>query len=91
MELGIMGIGGLVIGAIIGYILVTMGVKRSTQGRIDDANKKADLTLKEAELTAERKIAEAESKADKLFSRLSRKMKKLSRKRSRKQKISFTN
>jgi ribonuclease Y len=89
MELGLMGIGGLVIGAIIGYILVTMGVKRSTQGRIDEANKKADLTLKEAELTAERKIAESQSKADKLLTRAESQNEKIKQKKIQEAKDKF--
>ena len=89
MELGIMGIGGLIIGAIIGYILVTMGVKRSTEGKIEEANKKADLTLKEAELTAERKIAEAQSKADKLFSKAESQNEKIKQKKIQEAKDKF--
>jgi len=69
MEIGIMAIGGLVVGAVIGFIIANLGLKRATQGKIEEANQKADLTIKEAELTANRKISEAESKADKLVSK----------------------
>ncbi len=64
-----MAIGGLVVGAVIGFIIANLGLKRATQGKIEEANQKADLTIKEAELTANRKISEAESKADKLVSK----------------------
>ena len=69
MEIGILAIGGLVVGAVIGFIIANLGLKRATQGKIEEANQKADLTLKEAELTANRKVSEAESKADKLVSK----------------------
>lgn len=68
-SIGALGVGGLIIGAIIGYILSSMGLRRSTTGKIEEANKKADLTLKEAELTAERKLAEAQTKADRILSK----------------------
>jgi len=69
MENGIMAIVGLVGGAVLGFLFANLGIKRATHGKIEEANKKADLTIKEAELTANRKISEAESKADKLFSK----------------------
>ncbi len=58
---------GLLVGIVIGYIISNMIVKKSAHSKIDEANKKADLTLKEAEITARRKIDEATSKADKLL------------------------
>ncbi len=67
MEL--MAIVGLAAGALLGFVASSFGLKKASQGKIEEANKKADLTLKESELTANRKIAEAESKADKLVSK----------------------
>lgn len=67
MEIGIMAIAGIVIGAVIGFVISNLGLKRATQGKIEEANRKADLTLKDADLTANRKISEATSKADKLL------------------------
>ncbi len=68
MELGILAIVGAVLGAVIGYFVTNTSLKKSTLGKIEEANKKADLTLKEAEITATRKLSEAESKANKLVS-----------------------
>ncbi len=64
-----MAIAGIVIGAVIGFVISNLGLKRATQGKIEEANRKADLTLKDADLTANRKISEATSKADKLLSK----------------------
>ncbi len=68
MELGILAIVGAVLGAVVGYFVTNTSLKKSTLGKIEEANKKADLTLKEAEITATRKLSEAESKANKLVS-----------------------
>ncbi len=56
---------GVVLGGGAGYFLIQTAFK----SRINKANDKADITLKEAELTASRKIQEAEAKADKLVSK----------------------
>jgi len=56
-------------GLIIGYLVANMIVKKTAHGKIEEANKKADLTLKEAEVTASRKLNDATSKADKLLSK----------------------
>ena len=68
MELGVLAIAGLVLGAVLGYFITNTSLKKSTLGKIEEANKKADLTLKEADIAATRKISEAESKANKLVS-----------------------
>jgi ribonuclease Y len=65
MDIGILAIVGLVIGAVIGFFLT----KGAAGRKINEANDKADFTIKEAELTAKRKMDEAESKADKLVSK----------------------
>jgi ribonuclease Y len=57
-------VGGLVVGFIIGYFLLS----RTNQGKIDEINKKADLVIQEARLTAKRMTDEAETKADKKLS-----------------------
>ncbi|MBT8231786.1 MAG: ribonuclease Y [Saprospiraceae bacterium] len=58
-----------IVGIIIGYLISNMIVRKSAHNKIEEANKKADLTLKEAEITATRKIDEARSKADKILSK----------------------
>ena len=69
MDLILPSIAGLVAGLILGYVVSNYLVKRTAQAKIDEANNKADLTLKEAEMTAQRKIDEAESRADKIVSK----------------------
>lgn len=69
MEYGLPFIIGIVAGLVIGYFISNMMVKKTAQRVIDEANNKADLTLKEAEITAKRKLDEAESKADRLVSK----------------------
>lgn len=81
MGIGILGIAGLVGGAILGLIISTIIVRRSAQGKIEEANKKADLTLKDANITARRKLDEAESKADKLVSKAENKNEQIKQKK----------
>ncbi|HPK09279.1 MAG TPA: ribonuclease Y [Saprospiraceae bacterium] len=65
MEAGIGIIVGLIIGAIIGFFIT----KTTATRKIQEANDKADYTIKESELTAKRKIDEAETKAEKIVSK----------------------
>lgn len=69
MDLILPSIAGLVAGLILGYVVSNYLVKRTAQAKIDEANNKADLTLKEAEMTAQRKVDEATSRADKIISK----------------------
>ena len=41
-------IGGLVLGAIVGFFTVQTFIKRAQQGKIDEMNSKADLVVQEA-------------------------------------------
>ncbi len=70
MEMTVFGpiIAG-VVGLIMGYLMSSFLQKKVNHARIEEVNKKADLTLKEAELTAQRKIDEAQNKAEKIISR----------------------
>jgi len=66
MDIAIgLGIGGLVVGAIIGYFLMQMGGKRTAAARLEEINAKVDQEIKEARLTAKRLVDEAETKAEK--------------------------
>ena len=56
---------GIIIGGGSGYFIIQSAFK----AKINKANDKADITLKEAELTASRKIQEAEAKADKIVAK----------------------
>ena len=65
---GLMAIGGgLILGIIIGYIISNLIVKKARHAKIEEANKKADLTIKEAELAVQRKLNDAETKAESLL------------------------
>jgi ribonuclease Y len=80
---------GIAIGAIVGFLAVFFTVRRGSQGKIDEANKKADLTLKEAEIAAKRKIDEAETKAEKIVSRAESKNEDIKQKKIREAKDKF--
>lgn len=58
-------VGGLVLGAVIGYFLVRTIFQKTNKAQTDELNKKADLVLQEARLSAKRIVDEAETKADK--------------------------
>ncbi len=81
MEIGVMAMAGLVVGLIIGMIFSRMAVKRTAQAKIDEANQKADLTLKEAEITAKRKIDDAEMRSEKIVSKAESKNESIKRKK----------
>lgn len=65
MELLLSIVGGLVLGAVIGYFVIRMLIQRTTKAQVDEMNKKADLVLQESRLSAKRIIDEAETKAEK--------------------------
>lgn len=67
MDIGIGLFIGLAIGAVIGYFAVKALLSKSAQGKIEDANKTADLTIQEARLTAKRMIDESEIKAENIL------------------------
>lgn len=64
MELILFPIIGLVVGAVIGYFIVKKVLDNSNNTIIQEANDKADQTLRDAETTATRKIEEAKLKAE---------------------------
>lgn len=90
MDIGIGMIMGLVVGAIIGFLIVNILIKRSNHSKIEEVNKKADLTLKEAELTAKRKIDEAENKAEKIEQRAESKNESIKQKKIQEAKEKFS-
>ena len=70
MEAIISAIVGLMAGGGIGFFMVKQLSAKNTlaaQSLIEEANKNADLSLKDAKLTAQRVISEAESKASNLI------------------------
>ena len=58
---------GLIGGGALGWLFIKQFTAKSTQSKIDDANKTADLTLQEAKITAKRTVSEAESRAENLI------------------------
>ena len=86
MEIAIGVIAGLVLGALIVYLMLK---GKSHQSKIEEANKTADLTLKEAELTAKRKVDEAENKADKIVSKAEAKNESIKQKKIQEAKEKF--
>jgi len=89
MEIGIGLIGGLVAGLILGYIVVSSMVKKNHQSKIDEVNKKADLTLQQAELTAKRKLDDAEIKAEKVVAKAEAKNEQIKQKKIQEAKQRF--
>ena len=61
LIMGLLGGGG------VGYFLIKQFTARTTQSKIDEANKSADLTVQEAKITAKRTVSEAESKAENMI------------------------
>ena len=60
---------GLVIGAIVAYILASQAVKKAHQKATEESNRQADLALQEARLSAKRIEDEASLKAEKILSK----------------------
>lgn len=83
-------IGGLLGGALIGFLSVFFLVRRGSHGKIEEANKKADLTIKEAEITAKRKLGEAETKAEKIVAKAESKNEDIKQKKIREAKDKFS-
>ncbi len=90
MEIGIGLIGGIVLGAILAYVLVSMFLKKGNQAKVDEINKKADLTIKEARLTAKRMVDEAETKAEKLVAKSEQKNEQIKQKKIQEAKEKFS-
>jgi ribonucrease Y len=59
---------GLIIGAISSFAVTSIIIKKINASKIDEANRKADLTIQEAKLSAQRSIDSANVKADKILS-----------------------
>jgi len=91
MEIGLGLVIGIVIGVIIGYLFLSMMFKKMTASKIEDANRKADLTIQEAKLTAQRTLDNAESKADKLLSNAENKHEKIKLRKINEAKEKFNN
>lgn len=68
MNIGMGLIIGIIIGVVLGYLVMTILFKKMNSSKIEDANRKADLTIQEAKLSAQRILDSANSKADNILS-----------------------
>lgn len=59
---------GLVVGAVVAYIILQLTVKKANTRKIDEMNTQADQVITEARLTAKRIVDEAETKSEKIIS-----------------------
>ncbi len=75
MEVGLLI--GIVLGLVIGYIVVSISYKKLNASNIEDANRKADLTIQQAKISAQRTLDEAEVKAEKIVSTAENKHEKI--------------
>ncbi len=65
----VIGIVGLVVGLVLGYFGLNVAMKGKFNTKLEEADKKADIALKEARLTATKTVEDAKLKAEKLTSR----------------------
>ncbi len=77
MEIGIGLLVGVLAGLVVGYVIMSMMFKKMNASKIEDANRKADLTIQEAKLTAQRTIDNAEAKAEKIIANAENKHEKI--------------
>ena len=85
ISIGIGAVLGVVLGGGLGYFLIQAAFKN----KVNEANKTADLTLKEAKLNAQRKLDEASSQEDKIVSKAEAKNESIKQKKIREAKEKF--
>lgn len=69
MEWLIQGAVGIIAGAILAFLAVGYALRKTNQRKTDEANKQADLVIKEARLTAKRMVDEAETNSEKIVAK----------------------
>ena len=62
MEIGVFAIVGIVIGAIVGFVIGKSALGKKRQELIDEMNAKADEEIKKAQSTAQNIVEKAEAK-----------------------------
>ncbi len=67
MDIGVGIIIGILAGVAIGYFAIQAFLKKQSQDKVDEMNRKADMVVQEARLTAKRTVDEAEVRAEKLI------------------------
>ncbi len=90
MDIGIGLIGGLVVGLVIGFTIMNFVIKKMQKSKIDEINKKADLTLQEAKITSKRIVDEAETRAEKLLAKAESKHNSIKQKKIQEAKEKFS-
>lgn len=84
------GIGGFIIGAILAFLGSKYVMGKSNESRIEEVNKKADLTLEEARISSKRVFDEAQIKADKIVSKAEAKNESIKQKKISEAKDKFS-
>jgi len=69
MEIGLYGIVGLVVGAILGFVIGRAALAKKRQSMIDEMNEKADAEIKKAQATAKSIVDKAETKNESIKQR----------------------
>ncbi len=91
MELTILisVIGGIVVGVLVSYFILSSTFRKMNQRKVEEINKKSDLEIQEARLTAKRLVDEAETKAEKILSRAESKNESIKQKKIQEAKDRF--
>ncbi len=90
METALGIILGAIGGALIGFFLLRIILKKSYENKFEDLNKKIDLEIKEARISAKRIVDEAETKAEKLTSQAEGKNERIKQKKIQEAKDTFS-
>lgn len=69
MEPIIAIVGGLIIGAVIGYFIVQSVLKKKQEEQINASHRESDEIIKEARVSADRMVSDAKHQADKLMTK----------------------
>jgi len=83
-------IGGLILGAVIGFFLVRTIFQKKNEDRVNSINQEADNVLKEARVSAERIISDAKHKAEKSIDRAEQKNESIKQKKIQEAKDKFS-
>lgn len=81
--------GGLIVGAIIGYVIMTLILKKSHKQQIDEINRKADTMLQEAKQTSKRITEDATTKANDIIANAESKNETIKQRKIREAKDKF--
>ena len=74
-------VGGLIVGALVGFFIVKAALSKKSQQEIAQLNAKSDSLLKDARETADKKLRDAESKAQSIIQKAEKKNEDIKRKK----------